>query len=109
MEMQYRIILGALGVLLLISQITLIAFKLQEKRETRKLFEANGNPGRPKINGFSIPGFANICIEHAKKLVKIETCLTNIVDQRKEDREEEVSWKAEIRDSFKRVFNRIEK
>jgi len=109
MEMQYKIILGALGILLLISQITLIAFKLQEKRETRRLFEGNDNPGRPKINGFPIPGFANICIEHAKKLVKIETCLTNIVDKRKEDREEEALWKSEIRDSFKRVLNRIEK
>lgn len=109
MKPEYQIMLGALGVLVLISQITLIAFKLQEKRETRKLFESNGNPGRSKTNGFSIPGFANICIEHAKKLVKFETCLKNIVDQRKEDHSEELLWKTEIRDNFKRVFDRIEK
>ena len=109
MDIQYRIILGALGVLLLISQITLIAFKLQEKRETKKLFESNGNPGRPKTNGFTIPGFANICIEHAKKLVKVETCLKNIVSRRQEDKKIELLWKEEIRDNFKRVFDRIER
>ena len=106
--MQYRIILGALGVLLLISQITLIAFKLQEKRETRRLFSDLGNPKPVTSNHTKIPGFAQICIEHAKKLVKIEEKLGNLIKTRDEDHLENQDWKKELRQNFVRIFNKIE-
>jgi len=109
METDYKIILGALGVLILIAQITLVGFKLQEKRETRRLFSESNKPNPPRINGVKVPGFAQICIEHTKKLVKIETCLKNLIKTRDEDHGELQEWKTEIRDWFKRIFDRIEK
>jgi len=109
METDYKIILGALGVLILIAQITLVGFKLQEKRETRRLFSETSNPNRSKLNGLIVPGFAQICMEHAKKLVGIDRDLKNLIKTRDEDHAEGLLWKTEVRDSFKRVFDKIEK
>lgn len=109
MEIQYKILLGAIGALLLIAQATLIGFKIMEKREARRLFSESNNPSRPKMNGLIVPGFAQICIEHAKKLVRIETCLKSLFQQREREFKERYQWKEEVRDSFKRVFDKIEK
>lgn len=109
METDYKIILGALAALILIAQITLVGFKLQEKKETRKFLNGDNNPKSKTSHHSMIPGFAVICIEHAKKLVRIETSLKNIVSQRKEDHAEGILWKTEMRDNFKRIFDKIEK
>ena len=108
METQYQIILGAIGALLLIAQATLIGFKIMEKREARRLFSEAHNPSRPKMNGFIVPGFAQICMEHAKKLVGIDRDLKNLIKTRDEDHAEGLLWKTEVRDSFKRMFDRVD-
>lgn len=111
---EYKIILAVLAVLILIAQIILVAFKILEKREAKKFFEEpektinkNSN-SNPNSNNRLIPGFAQICIEHAKKLVKIETCLKNLFTQREREFKQNEQWKEEVRDNFKRVFDRIE-
>ena len=109
MEMQYKVILGSIGALLLLAQITLIGFKIMEKREARRLFSESSNPSRSKLNGLIVPGFAQICVEHAKKLVRIEEKLKNIIKTRDEDHGELQDWKKEMRQNFVRIFDRIEK
>lgn len=107
-DVELKIMIGVVGALLLIAQATLIGFKIMEKREARKFF--NGDRKNPASNGMiKTPGFAVICIEHAKKLVKIETCLKQIIKTRDEDHREVESWQTEVRDWMKRALDRIDR
>ena len=108
MDIDYKIAIGIVGILLLIAQATLIGFKIMEKREAKRFF--NGESKNTNSSSLiKIPGFASICIEHAKKLVQIETYLKNLFSQRESEFKERYRWREEVRDNFKRVFDRIEK
>lgn len=109
--------IALVGVMLVIAQITLIAFKIMEKRAERKFLESLKDNDTdaykklaPKQNSTPaiMPGFAQICIDHGNKLVKFGEIIKNLVSQRAEDRDDEIEWKREVRSSFKSIFDKLD-
>ena len=95
------IILAGLGILVVISQTTLLGFKLQERLTQKK--ERNGS----KTNPTTVPGLASVCVNHGVAIARVETKLNSIDKRRKEDREDDKAFKTGLTTQLDNIWNKV--
>ena len=95
------IILAGLGILVVISQTTLLGFKLQERLTQKK--EGNG----AKDNPTTVPGLATVCLSHGKSITRVETKLIAWEKRRGEDRENDSVFKAGLTTQLDNIWNKV--